>query len=463
MSVTIPTLAEGTGTVNLSITVSNGTVTTFADPSDLFAGKTVNLALSAATGQDNRINYSAISAIETAFKVKGAAAVSSDTTSGVIPVFHGTDLDEETFTNNNIISELASRATQQNPDVKIINNIKALYNGGNQILQVQSPIALTGTIFCTELEKIQTTANKIHADETLHVLSGYNINVETITLAQLINVYMKCGFNFDGQNTFLPELGGCPVPIYPYPLMALYITDTAKSWDIYRLFERYHAAGKLANLTYLTGQNITVAGNSANGLYDLYNQPLASFPYKVNGQIIGVMRAGFNRFENMYEDGANPIPATISSLTVKNFATKSSLPSTHVYADGACFFQYAPGQVTSTGAVKIGSVGATLVSIRTEYLDLRDLTPNETGRIRNQGKLGEIAFSSLGAAPQIYDDRQLLSYDTGYYVDAGVTKLIPAGSQYYSSNQTSSIYGVLDLQGWANGNPPRNKSEIQSP
>jgi hypothetical protein len=464
--ITIPVPAGGAGTISVEAAVSNGAVEEFADPSGIVAGKVVNLLLSAPGGQ-GRINYSAISAVETAFKSKGAAAVSSDTTGGAIPVFHGTNLDI-THTNNNIISELASRATQQNPDVKIINNINAIYNSGNQILEVNSPIALTGTIFCTELEKIRTTTNKIYADETLHILSGYNINVETITLEQLINVYMKCGFNFDGQNTFLPELGGCLSPIDNYTPMSLYITDTASSWDIYRLFERYYAAGKLGNLGKLDARYTTVAGPSAAGLYDANNQPRADFPYKVDGAIISFMNTNnyINKLENVYNDQYDISIGTVSAnardnLRVKNFASKNNITCAVVYASGACFFQYTPVVMTSTGAVKLmRAIRPEHSIVSAKYLDLRDLPAGD------KALLGGIATEMAFPSPHMMYaevDQGYFPYQIGYANDSsGVTRLIGTAAEGFNyshaSTRNTGIYGVLDLQGWADGNPPADKT-----
>jgi hypothetical protein len=75
----------------------------------------------------------------------------------------------------------------------------------------------------------------------------------------------------------------------------------------------------------------------------------------------------------------------------------------------------------------------------------------------------EIFFKSKTAPDQDSVNYGFLKYDTGYYVDNGVTKLIPTRAQHYASKQTGSIYGVLELQGWVNGNPPRDKPEIQRP
>jgi hypothetical protein len=43
---------------------------------------------------------------------------------------------------------------------------------------------------------------------------------------------------------------------------------------------------------------MTVAGNSATGLYGPDNQPSASFPYKVKGEVLIAMYA-FASFENL--------------------------------------------------------------------------------------------------------------------------------------------------------------------
>jgi hypothetical protein len=62
-----------------------------------------------------RVKYSAISEIEMAFKSKGAAAVSSDT-GPAIPVF-----DMTSYKNDTVF-----KGYRANPDVKIMNGIKAL-------------------------------------------------------------------------------------------------------------------------------------------------------------------------------------------------------------------------------------------------------------------------------------------------------------------------------------------------
>ncbi|MDR1216331.1 MAG: hypothetical protein LBK25_06590 [Treponema sp.] len=454
MEITIPVPAEGVNTITVAAAVSNGTVADFADPSGILAGKTVNLTLDDLSDKKNRINYSAIAAIEAAFKAKGAT-VSSDTISGVIPVFN------VSRDNDSITALIDSKnVTAQNPDVKIVNNIHALYNNGNKILQVLDPIQLVGDIYCSELAKIQAPAGNIYADDTLR-LTNYGREIE---LADLLATYTKCGFTLDGNNNFFPKLG--LVSPYTGDELPIEITDSAKSWDIYRLFERYNSAGKMDSLAELLANDITVAGENANGLYDANNQPKANFPYKVNGDIIWSMIGRFKAFENMYEDGTHPLPTNVTIMTVKNFATKSNLPNTRFYADGACFFQYAPPYIDSTGAVKIMQIGdAGGTSATAKYLDLRNLTPDQRGLVENYviRKTDEVAFSSLNAAPQDGLGRTVFDYDTGYYVENGVTKLIPTGNQIYASDQTSSIYGVLDLQGWTGATPPRDKSAIQSP
>ncbi|MDR1903743.1 MAG: bacterial Ig-like domain-containing protein [Treponema sp.] len=459
--ITIPVPTEGVDTLNVSAVVSNGVVADFSDTSGILAGKTINLTLSAAASNPavandatkKQLNYSAIVAIENAFKNMGAAAVSSDAdiAGGTIPVFNVARA-------NNDIEALALRADVQNPDVKIVSGIHALYNNGNQILQVSSPMQLAGSINCSELARIQTNAGNIYADDTLRISE----NNREIELADLLNAYARCGFVLNGNNNFFPKPGN--IHAETSQNLSLDITDTASSWDIYRLFERYHAAGKLNNLTQLHAQNITVAGEDANGLYGLDNQPDANFPYKVNGEIIAFM-SGFKGFENMYENQGN-LSLGGGSLHVKNFATKSNLPNTQFYADGACFFEYAPPYVNSTGAVKFMNVGSGTQTIAA-YLDLRNLTRDQT-RLVNNDTLNinggnEIAFSSPNAVTKTYDDRNFLQYDIGYANDnSGITKLIGLTSDgfgtYQASTRNTGIYGVLDLQGWTDGAPPATKT-----
>jgi hypothetical protein len=103
------------------------------------------------------------------------------------------------------LASLAPKATVQNPKVKIVNDIQALYNNGNQILQVQSPMQLTGNIWRNQLGRIQTTQGNIYADETL----GLWENERIITLADFLAAYEKRGFDLNaGNNNFLPR----PVP-----------------------------------------------------------------------------------------------------------------------------------------------------------------------------------------------------------------------------------------------------------
>ena len=459
--ITIPVPAGGTNTINVSAVVSNGVIADFADPDGVLVGKIVNLQLSAAVGQNNRINYTAISAIEQAFTSKGVATVSSDTIGGAIPVFGTTS-----YTNGSInddLALLASKATAQDTIIKIVNDIRALYNNGNPILQVYSPMQLTGDIWCSHLDRIQTTQGNIYADETLR-LWEYG---RKVALASFLAAYAKCGFNLDGNNNFLPKPG-----VYNEGELPLEINDTASSWDIYMLFAGYHDAGKLNNLTELTATNITVAGLNATGLYDTNNQPLNTFPYKVDGQIVGFMSQKFKAFENVYENQGNlSLPVIPSGFHIKNFATKSQISGTSIYADGACFFQYAPGVIQSDGAVKFMQVDTLgpLITANAKYLDLRDLTPTQTRFIRNTASpADEISFSSPAATPRDNDDRFFLKYDIGYANDpndSGITKFIgrtaDGFNSYQSSTRNNNIYGVLDLQDWTGGNPPQNKTSDQ--
>ena len=439
-------------TITVQATVSNGVITDLTNPGNILNGAVVNLKLSAATGQNNRINYTAIKKIEQEFESKGADAVSSDTASGAIPVFSTTSYKNGDI--NDDLAFLASKASAQKPDVKIVNNIRALYNNGNQILQVSSPMQLTGDIWCSQLDRIQTTQGNIYADETLRLWE----NGLKITLANFLATYAKCGFNLDGDNNFLPKTG-----FYSEGEISLEITDAeTKSWDIYRLFAKYNDKGKLNNLTRLIAQNITVAGVNANGLYDTNNQPLTSFPYKVNGQIIEFMMGGFRQFENMYEDGTNPIPSTISSLKVKNFATESNLPSTQFYASGACFFQHAPLSIQSDGAVKLMQVGNALITVDAKYLDLRALSASQTNKIIKMASGGEIAFSEPSAAPSTNIRRGNLQYNIGYADHNSVTKLIGITTEGFDSSHASllntGIYGVLELQDWTGSTPPATQT-----
>ena len=477
VEITIPIPAEGVNTINVSIIVSNGIVADFSDPNGILAGKTINLNLDTSTPAAadglKRINYSAIASVENAFKANGAAAVSSNTDDGIIPVFTNPRLKNDPYFGN-IIEILSSKASPEKPNVKIVNGIRANYNNGNPKLSIESAMQIEGTIFGKHFENIDIVEpnGKLYADDSLRLMAGYRINPGAITLEEFINVYTKCGFNFTNNdtNTFFPN-PGCVCPLNDYSAIILSIIDNnhnasdsdykqinGNNWKIYQLFERYHAKGKLANLINLETTHLIIAGENANGLYGANNQPLDTFPYKVNGEIIGFMAGNVEHFENMYEDGTHPIPATIGTLSVKNFATKSNLPTTQFTADGACFFEHAPPYVNSTGAVKVNQAVMGTSNLLAKYLDLRNLAP--TNKV-SFGEATEVAFSELAAAPQNGAQRNNFNYDTGYYVDNGTTKLIPIGAQHYASNQTSLIYGVLDLQGWVNGNPPRDKSAIQ--
>jgi hypothetical protein len=471
VTIVIPVPAEGIEVLNVSAVVSNGAVADFADPSGIVGGKTVNLSLGAPAGQ-NRINYAAISAIETAFKGKGASAVSSDTISGVIPVFE-TGLDTVGLDNDAITALISSKnVSAQTPEVKIVNDIKALYNGGNEIIRVQSPMVLTGTTLCSELTKIQADTGMIYADETLRFGSS-KTHYRNITLADFMDVYNKCGFDLAGDNNFLPKPG------FVY-LGENYIdiTDTAKSWDIYRFYERYHDKGKLANLSELHANHITVAGDSAAGLYGSDNLPSASFPYKVKGEVLSGMYA-FAGFENLYESTGNlSLPSNLISTglgeyKIRNFATVSQLVNNRLVASGACFFQYVPtnGGVGPSGsntlAVKVmraplhGGVGGT-------YIDLRDLPFEEKVNLSGSGAGGEIAFPSVAMIKSIGDPGLVFPYAVGYANDnSGKTKLIGTYADgfeaKYASGRNTGIIGVLELQDWTEGTPPADKTAADFP
>jgi hypothetical protein len=438
-------------------------VADFTDPSGILAGKVVNLTLGAPSGQ-SRINYSAIAAIETAFKSKGAAAVSSDTAGGAIPVFEVASIIDATMYDD--LALLAQRATATTPEVKIVNGIKALYNGGNQILQVQSPMQLTGNIKCAQLNRIQTTQGNIYADETLRLWE----TDREITLANFLAAYAKCGFDLDGENNFLPKPG--LISTMTGSELSLDIINTAKSFDIYKLFERYHDKNKLASLSELHAEHITVAGNNAAGLYGANNQPLATFPYKVKGEVLGAMYA-FAGFENLYEStGDLSMPANIHGelqpYKIKNVATESLMPNANFVAEGACFFRHAPGGVgNQNGAIKIMRA-MTSAGANAKYLDLRDLPLAEKSNLSGGALGGEIAFASVAMLKSIGDPGLVFPYAIGYANDnSGNTKLIGTASEGfqspYESTRNTGIYGVLELQEWVNGNPPRDKSAIQSP
>jgi hypothetical protein len=459
MSITIPVPAEGVNTISISATVSNGEVVDFADPSGVLTGKVVNLNLSAAAGQNNRINYNAIKEIEQAFKTKGVDAVSSDTAGGAIPVFN-------VIRDGGSITALALRATAQDQTVKLVNNISAIYNNGNPILKVESPIQLIGTTLCTEVMKIQANASMVYADECLRLASGYS-NVREITLLNLLGVYTQCGFRLDNTNNFFPKLGS--ISTNDGSELSLNIIEPMKSWDIYRLFERYHAAGKLNNLMELNATGITVTGENVTGLYNPNNQPSASFPYKVNGQIIGFMVQNnwFKGYENLYETGGLSIPSGFygsnDGLKIKNCAITSQL-NVPVYAEGGCFFQYAPAVVNSTGALKIMRVTNNSV-VSALYLDLRDLPTGDKAFLN--GGATEMAFPS----PHMMFtevNQGFFPWQIGYANDSGVTKLIGTIEEGFNpshaSSRNSGIYGVLKLQDWtvAIPNPNKNTNSFSS-
>jgi hypothetical protein len=461
--ITIPVPAEGADAIDVSAVASSGVVTEFSDPSGILAEKTVSLTLSAPAGRD-RIDYAAIAAIEAAFKGKGAA-VSSNTAGGAIPVFDATSYKDGVV--NDDLALLAQRATAQNPEVKIVNGIKALYNGGNQVLQVQSPMQLTGDIWCSQLDRIQTTQGNIYADETLRLWE----NGRDITLANFLAAYAKCGFDLGGNNNFFPKPGN--ISQNTGNELTLNITDTAKSFDIYKLFERYHGKGKLANLDELRATNITIAGDSADGLYGANNQPSASFPYRVKGEVLGAMLIyadhyqRFAGFENLYEYTGNlslPEKSGMNRYNVRNFATESHIANVGFDASGsACFFRDAPGHVTNAGAVKIMRA-TTPTSIGALYIDLRDLPISDAANV--QGGAKEVAFASAAAfKAKATGESMSLTFprDINYANDnSGITKLIGATSEgfdtLYASARDTGLYGVLDLQDWTDGAPPATKT-----
>jgi hypothetical protein len=357
--------------------------------------------------------------------------------------------------NNNDITLLVSKANAQTPEVKLVNDIKALYNNGNQILQVQSPMQLTGSVNCSELSKIQTTSSNVYADETLR-LSNYN---REVALAGFLEAYRKCGFDFNGENNFFPKPGN--IHAITGQELTLDITDTAKSYDIYKLYERYHDKGKLSNLSELRAEHITVAGNSAAGLFGANNQPSAAFPYKVKGEVLGAIHV-FAAFENLYEYTGNlNLPFGLgTNYKIKNFATESDPLGLgfDAFDGGVCFFKYAPGSVMTNGAVKIMRATAS-TSISAEYVDLRDLPIGDMANV--QGGAKEVAFASPAAfKAKATGESMSLAFprDINYANDnSGVAKLIGAASEgfgaLYASARDTGVYGVLELQEWANGAP----------
>jgi hypothetical protein len=176
--------------------------------------------------------------------------------------------------------------------------------------------------------------------------------------------------------------------------------------------------------------------------------------------------SGFKGFENMYENQGN-LSLGSGSLHVKNFATKSNLPSTQFYADGACFFQYAPANVNSTGAVKIMRVTDT-AHVTAKYFDIRDLPLGEKAA-HLTAAADEIAFRSP-AMMQAEVNRGYFPYQIGYANDnSGTTKLIGKAADGFDAAYASlangsnvgidtGFYGVLDLQGWTDGAPPATKT-----
>ena len=491
VSITIPVPAEGVNTINISATVSNGVVADFADPSGILAGKVVNLTLSAPTGQ-NKINYSAISTIEAAFKAKGSFP-SSNTIGGAIPVlFFDRILDQ----NGNIISDfslLFSKATAENPEVKIVDNIKLLYNNGSPILKVQSPMQLSGVAFLTDLAKIETSTGMVHADESLRLLADEATYYDT-TLDNFLKAYKACGFVVSpnagigaSETYFDTDINATEVNnFFPKPAyksistgaeIAINITSQQPSWCIYKLYEQYYNASKLSELDHLYAPNITVAGDNATGLYGADNQPSASFPYKVNGEVLSAMYA-FAGFENLYEStGSISWPANTGfsdrPYKIRNFATESQLLNNKLEANGGCFFQYAPTNVYTKTilAAKIMRVIAHC-GINATYLDLRDLPLAEKANLGASGTTnsggGEIAFASVAMLKSINDPGLVFPYSIGYANDSsGVTKLIGTTAEgfdpIFSSTRNNNIYGVLDLQGWTDATPPQDKTAASFP
>jgi hypothetical protein len=198
ISILVP--GESVNVLNVSAIVSGGVIVEFDDPIGILAGKAINLTLSASAGQD-RINYSAISAIETEFKAKGAAPL-SNTAVGAIPAFNSASMDD------NFITALASR-TPDTPNAgdQIMNNIQAFNDNGTKLLKMQSPMQLAGEVFPTELAKIQTGAGMVHTDETLRLAYASGTERKT-TFANFLNACLcQARLRFERRKQLFTESG----------------------------------------------------------------------------------------------------------------------------------------------------------------------------------------------------------------------------------------------------------------
>jgi hypothetical protein len=90
----------------------------------------------------------------------------------------------------------------------------------------------------------------------------------------ILECLRKCGFDLDGTTNFLSKIGF--IDSDDIQEIDLQITDTAKSFNVYKLFKHYYDKDKLANLSELLAEHITVAVTNATGLYGADNQPSTS-------------------------------------------------------------------------------------------------------------------------------------------------------------------------------------------
>jgi hypothetical protein len=168
------------------------------------------------------------------------------------------------------------------------------------------------------------------------------------------------------------------------------------------------------------------------------------------------------------------LPANVhgefASYKIKNFATKSLMPDANFGAEGACFFQHAPGGIGNpNGAIKIMHA-TTSAGANAKYLGLRDLPLAKESNLGGGASGGEIAFASVAMLKSISDPREVFPYITAYAndpSDSNKTKLVGAmdegfdltfASIYDLGNNNNHIYGVLELQDWVNDTPPTTKT-----
>jgi hypothetical protein len=190
------------------------------------------------------------------------------------------------------------------------------------------------------------------------------------------------------------------------------------------------------------------------------------------------INSNINKLENVYnEQGAISIGTDShmmkDNLHVRNFATINQITCADIYADGACFFQYAPGLIqystNAKTALKIMQTNNVLSTVNVEYLDLRNLAANEIGYVI--GHAAEVLFHSPEAiknSASFGPNRQFFGYDISYANDpndSDITKFIGTTADGFASREASlrnnNIYGVLNLQDWTGATPPNNKTASQ--